>query len=114
MSELAERECIPCKGGIPPLTPEEIAPLTKELNGEWRVEANHHLEREFRFDDFRSALDFTNAVGELSEEQGHHPLICLTWGSVTVRIWTHKINGLSESDFILAAKIERLTRAHYH
>jgi len=77
---------------------------------DWRVAEQHHLERVFLFPDFKTALEFVNQVGELAEQQGHHPELLLGWGRVEVRIWTHKINGLSESDFILAAKIDRLPR----
>ena len=104
---LSERSCIPCRGGIPPLEDEEIRPLAGEIP-DWSVVRNHHVEREFEFPDFRRALSFTNAVGELAEEQGHHPDIYLAWGRVRVSIWTHKIDGLTESDFILAAKIDGL------
>lgn len=107
---LADQECIPCRGGIPPLTPEEYTPLQKELDPAWKVVKEHHLEREFTFPDFKSALDFTNRIGELAEQQGHHPNIYLAWGLVRVEIWTHKIMGLHQSDFILAAKIDRIER----
>jgi 4a-hydroxytetrahydrobiopterin dehydratase len=109
MSELARKECVPCKGGIPPLTGEEIAELTPEVP-EWSVVDEHHILRTFRFPDFALALAFTNRVGELAEEQGHHPDILLAWGKVEVTIWTHKINGLTVSDFVLAAKIDELPR----
>ncbi len=82
--------------------------LLDELGGGWRLEAGHHLEKEYRFADFREALQFTNKVGELAEEQGHHPDIHLSWGKVNLLIWTHKIDGLTESDFILAAKADTL------
>jgi 4a-hydroxytetrahydrobiopterin dehydratase len=106
MSELAEKTCVPCRGGVPPLTAEEIRPLQTQVK-DWTVVNNHHLQREFKFKDFKSALDFVNKVGGIAEEQGHHPDIFLAWGKVAVEIWTHKINGLTESDFILAAKIDR-------
>src|SRR6185436_17665725 len=108
MNELAEKECVPCKGGIPPLKGEELRKLTGQLKQGWEVVNEHHLEKEYKFKDFREALDFTNKVGELAEAQGHHPDIYLTWGKVKVQIWTHKIDGLTESDFVLAAKIDRL------
>ena len=108
MSELAAMECVPCRGGVPPLQGEEIHQLQEKLKGDWRVIEEHHLEKEFTFKDFRDALTFTNKVGELAEQQGHHPDLCLSWGKVTVTIWTHKIGGLSESDFIMAAKIDRV------
>lgn len=109
MSDLANKECIPCRGGVPALTGEEIAPLLDRLGGGWQASGEHHLEKGFGFPDFKSALRFTNQVGELAEQQGHHPDIHLSWGKVLIEIWTHKINGLTESDFILAAKIDRLT-----
>jgi 4a-hydroxytetrahydrobiopterin dehydratase len=108
MPELAARTCEPCRGGVPPLQGAEIARLLEELNNGWEVVAEHHLKKEFAFPDFRTALDFTNRVGEIAEEQGHHPDIYLAWGRVEITIWTHKIDGLHESDFILAAKIDRV------
>ncbi len=108
MSELATKTCVPCKGGIPPLGSAEIATLRAELDSAWEVIAEHHLRREFKFPDFRTALAFTNQVGAIAEDQGHHPDIYLAWGRVEITIWTHKIDGLHESDFILAAIIDRL------
>jgi 4a-hydroxytetrahydrobiopterin dehydratase len=106
MNELAEKECVPCKGDVPPLKGQDLRALSNKLGGGWRVIQEHHLEKEFTFKDFREALDFTNRVGEIAETQNHHPDIYLTWGKVRVTIWTHKIDGLTESDFVLAAKIE--------
>lgn len=106
MSGLSERECVPCRGGVPALKGAELARLSRELGGGWRVVDEHHLEKEWRFPDFASALDFTNRVGALAEAQGHHPDLQLSWGRVGVTIHTHKIDGLTESDFILAAKID--------
>ncbi len=108
MSDLATKECVPCRGGVPALNGKEIVPLLALLGGAWSVVEEHHLEKAFAFPDFTSALQFTNRVGELAEEQGHHPDIHLSWGMVTITIWTHKVDGLTESDFILAAKIDRL------
>ena len=108
MSELAQKECIPCKGGTPPLKGRELSELQDKLDGGWQVVDEHHLEKEYRFKDFRSALTFTNKVGELAETQGHHPDILLSWGKVKLTLWTHKIGGLTESDFILAAKADTL------
>ena len=108
MTALAEKECVPCKGGIPPVKGTELADFAKELNSGWRVVNEHHLEREFKFKDFREALDFTNQVGELAESQGHHPDIYLAWGKVKLTLWTHKIDGLTESDFVFAAKVDQL------
>lgn len=109
MSSLANEKCIPCRGGVPALKGEELAALARELGAEWRVVDEHHLEREFPFPDFAQALAFTNKIGALAEEEGHHPDIYLAWGKVRVTIWTHKVDGLTRSDFVLAAKIERLT-----
>ena len=106
---LAQKECIPCRGGVPPLRGDELKPLAAQVP-QWQVVDEHHLEREFRFPDFKYALAFTNLVGELAEAQGHHPDILLAWGKVKVTIWTHKIDGLTESDFVLAAKIDSLSR----
>jgi len=105
MSSLANEKCIPCRGGVPALKGEELAALARELGAEWRVVDEHHLEREFRFPDFGQALAFTNKVGAIAEKEGHHPDIYLAWGKVRVTIWTHKVDGLTRSDFVLAAKI---------
>ena len=107
MSDLSKRECVPCRGGVPPLGKEEIGKLLEELDG-WEVIKEHHLRKNYTFKDFRESLAFVNRVGQLSEEQGHHPDICFGWGHCEVTIWTHKIDGLTESDFILAAKIDAL------
>ena len=109
-AELASKTCVPCRGGVPALKGAEMQKLAAQVPG-WVVEHEHHLRRLYSFPDFRTALDFVNKVGELAEEQGHHPDIALSWGKVEVTIWTHKIDGLTESDFILAAKIEQLPRA---
>lgn len=108
MSDLASKECVPCKGGVPPLKGADLENLSKEISVEWNVIDEHHLEKEFTFSDFQEALSFTNLVGEMAEEQGHHPDIYLAWGKVKIVIWTHKINGLTESDFIFAAKSDSL------
>ena len=107
MSELASKKCVPCKGGVPPLKGSELKELQKQLRG-WDVIEEHHLYKTFKFPDFKTALTFTNKVGEIAEEQGHHPQICLTWGKVEIKVYTHKIQGLTESDFILAAKIDTI------
>jgi 4a-hydroxytetrahydrobiopterin dehydratase len=108
VSDLASRECIPCRGGIPPLAGEELAELSEALGGDWQVVDGHHLEKTYRFPDFQQALDFTNRIGALAEEVNHHPDICLGWGRVQVTLWTHKIDGLADADFIWAAKADRL------
>lgn len=107
MSELASKQCVPCKGGVPPLKGEALQALQKQVGG-WNVVDEHHLFKSFKFPDFGKALDFVNKVGAIAEEQGHHPVITFTWGKVDITIYTHKINGLTESDFILAAKIDTI------
>ena len=111
MTDLASKDCVPCKGGVPPLAGAELGALQKELGGDWQVIDDHHLEKEYRFKNFREALDFTNQVGEIAESQNHHPDIFLAWGRVKVQIWTHKIKGLTESDFVFAAKADRALQA---
>ncbi len=106
--DLAAKDCVPCKGGVPPLRGEELLRLQAELGHGWQVVDEHHLEKEYRFKNFREALSFTNRVGEVAEAQGHHPDLYLAWGRVRVTLWTHKIDGLTESDFVFAAKTERL------
>ena len=108
MTELADKQCVPCKGGVPPLRGKELEKFHAGVP-KWTVADEHHLHREFRFPDFKQALEFVNRVGEIAEGQGHHPDILLKWGTVEVTLWTHKINGLTESDFIMAAKIDRLS-----
>jgi 4a-hydroxytetrahydrobiopterin dehydratase len=107
MSGLASKTCVPCRGGVPPLKGRELESLRKEVP-QWNVVSEHHIIRTFTFPDFRKALDFVNRVGELAEQQGHHPDILLTWGKAEVTLWTHAINGLTESDLIMAAKIDQL------
>jgi 4a-hydroxytetrahydrobiopterin dehydratase len=110
MTDLAERQCVPCRGGVPPLKGKEIKEFSTQLQG-WQVVNEHHLQKAFEFKNFRKTLDFVNRVGELAEEQGHHPDICFGWGKADITIWTHKIDGLTESDFVLAAKIDKLTES---
>lgn len=107
MSELASKTCVPCRGGIPPLAGPELEALARQVPL-WKVVDGHHITRNFPFKDFLQALAFVNKVGALAEEQGHHPDVFLTWGKADITTWTHKINGLTESDFILAAKIDKL------
>lgn len=108
MTALAEKECVPCKGGVPRVEGDELARFNNELGGGWKIVDGHHLEKEYKFKDFREALSFTNKIGELAESQGHHPDIYLAWGLVKLTIWTHKVDGLTESDFILGAKADKL------
>ena len=107
MTELAAKSCIPCRGGVPPLAEDVTAGLLSELGSGWDVVEGHHLEKTFVFPDFSEALAFTNEVGEIAEAEAHHPDLYLAWGKLRITIWTHKIDGLTESDFVLAAKIER-------
>jgi 4a-hydroxytetrahydrobiopterin dehydratase len=107
MSELASKTCVPCKGGTPPLKGEELEGLQRQVPG-WEVVEEHHLRRRFRSENFRESLSFVNRVGELAEEQGHHPDIGFGWGYAEISVWTHKIDGLTESDFIFAAKVDTL------
>lgn len=105
---LAAKHCVPCRGGVPPLEGEALEKLKAQVPG-WQVVGGHHLLKRFDFPDFKTALAFVNRVGEVAEAEGHHPDLYLAWGKVEVKIWTHKIDGLTESDFILAAKIEELS-----
>ena len=107
-TELADKKCVPCRGGIPPLKGKELETLHQSVP-HWTITNEHHIHREFRFPDFARALEFVNRVGALAEEQGHHPDILLAWGKAEVTMWTHKIDGLTESDFVMAAKIDRLS-----
>ena len=108
---LDEKECIPCKGGVPPLEGDELADLAERLGNGWQVIEEHHLEKAYTFDNFVDALAFTNTVGEIAEDQNHHPDILTAWGVCKVTIWTHKIDGLTESDFFFAAKVEKAFNA---
>ena len=105
MSDLAQKDCVPCKGGVAPLTREQFDPLLKQLGG-WSVERDHHLVKSYSFSDFAKGLEFVNRVGEMADKQGHHPDVYLSWGKVRIEVWTHKINGLTESDFVFAAKAD--------
>ena len=109
-SELAARHCEPCRGGIPALDAAGIAELTPQLDPAWTVVDGHHLARTWRLPDFASALALANRVGELAEAEGHHPDLGIGWGRLQVDLWTHKVNGLTLSDFVLAAKIDELAR----
>ena len=104
--ELANKTCVPCRGGVPPLKGQQLTKLHDQLGKGWEVVEEHHLHKEYRFDNFAEALAYVNRIGAIAEEQAHHPDIYLAWGKVRAEIWTHKINGLTESDFILAAKFD--------
>jgi len=104
---LADRKCVPCLGGTLPLTADQIAPLVAQLDG-WQVEQNKKLTKSFRFKNFVQAVEFVNAVTPVAEAEGHHPDLYVRWGEVRVYLWTHKIDGLTESDFVMAAKTDRV------
>ena len=107
MSKLAAKECVPCRGGVPPMSGDQAQSILRELGTGWRVVDDHHLSKEYAFADFAQALAFVNRVGAMAETQRHHPDIYLTWGKARVEIWTHKIDGLTESDFVFAAKTDQ-------
>ena len=109
MAGLSAKTCVPCQGGVPPLRREKYDPLLEQLRG-WEVLDDHYLAKRFEFPDFATALAFVNRIGAVAEREGHHPDLTLSWGTVGVQIWTHKANGLTESDFVLAAKLDELPR----
>lgn len=104
---LADQKCIPCSGGIPPMDPDQAAQMLAELDAGWSLNEAGHLERTYTFSDFVEAMAFANRVGDIAEQEGHHPDLHVAWGKCGVEIWTHKINGLTESDFFFAAKADR-------
>jgi 4a-hydroxytetrahydrobiopterin dehydratase len=115
-SQLAQRECIPCRGGVPPLSDEEIRPLLTQLGAGWHVTERNDTKRgtikilscTYRFGDFAETMRAAVRIGEMAEQQQHHPDLHVSWGRLNVEIWTHKIGGLTESDFIFAAKCDAL------
>ena len=107
-SDLAKKECKACEAGTPPLKGDALKQMQNRLNGGWQVLDEGRLEKQFKFPDFRRALEFVNRVGEIAEEQNHHPDIYFTWGQARIQIWTHAVHGLTENDFILAARIDEL------
>ena len=108
MSGLSDKECVPCSGAIPPMDEEEAKKMIERVHEDWQLVGNHHIERLWAFDDFQKALDFVNSAGAICEQEGHHADFELGWGRAKAMIWTHKIDGLTESDFILAAKFDCL------
>jgi 4a-hydroxytetrahydrobiopterin dehydratase len=109
---LADKNCVPCKGGVPPLPGDEVARLLAQLESGWQAtHEGRRLRREWKLPDFRAALAAANRVGEMAEAQNHHPDLAIAWGKLVVEIWTHKIDGLTESDFVFAAKCDRLVKA---
>ena len=108
MDKLSHGKCVPCEGGVPPLKGEQLEKLKSQLDQEasgWELKDPKHLEKTYKFPDFASALAFVNKIGEIAEAEGHHPNIEFGWGFVRVLLWTHAIDGLSDNDFFLAAKI---------
>ena len=106
--DLSGKKCIPCEGGIPALTEKEIAELRKYISNGWTVVDNNKLTKEFFFVSYRHTIDFVNRVADIAEEEGHHPVLYVYFGSAVIELWTHSINGLSENDFILASKIDKI------
>ncbi len=106
--ELKKKKCAPCEGGVPPLKEPEIKELKKQVHNDWKVQDNHKIYREFRFVNFMHTMEFVNKVAEIAEQEGHHPDMHVSYGKLTIELWTHAIDGLSENDFILAAKIDDL------
>ncbi len=108
MDALAEINCVPCRGGVPPLGPEAIDELRGQISPEWAVVNGHHLERQVRLKNFGQAMALANRIAEIAERQGHHPDLLVSWGRLTVTLFTHAIDGLHQNDFIMAARIDAL------
>lgn len=108
MNNLSHKKCIPCKSSDSPFGKDQIQEYLKYIDPSWKVIDKQYLEKSYKFSDFKSALAFTNKVAQIAEEEGHHPDVYLSWGRVTLKIWTHKIHGLSMNDFILAAKSDQV------
>ena len=108
MDRLSEKKCVPCEGGVSPLTYEQIAPYCEQISSDWKLVENKKIRREFRFGDFREAIRFVDRAADLAEQENHHPDIEIHWNKVILILWTHAIGGLSENDFILASKIDEL------
>jgi 4a-hydroxytetrahydrobiopterin dehydratase len=111
---LADKKCVPCEGGAAPLKGSSIEALQRRLEGDWRVVDEHHLEKEFKFGSYREGIAFVNLIADIAEEQQHHPDLVVGYAMVNVQLWTHKIGGLSENDFIMAAKIEEASKGALH
>lgn len=108
-TNMQESSCKPCSEAILPVTGDDLQALTSRISSKWRVIDEHHIENDYTFKDFRTALDFANRVGGIAEELNHHPDLHVSWGKVRVTSWTHKVNGLTESDFVLANRIDKLS-----
>jgi len=109
MSELAKKKCIPCEGNVPPLTKAQAENLMHELDGWMLIDEAHLLAKNFHFKDFKDTMAFVNKVADIAEEEGHHPDMAVSYGDVSIELTTHAIQGLSENDFIVAAKIDQIT-----
>jgi 4a-hydroxytetrahydrobiopterin dehydratase len=108
IDSLSEKKCVPCQGDTPALDQDQSQKLLIELKSDWQINASGHLYKSYRFKNFMNAMEFANKIAMVAEEEAHHPDLSISWGLCFVEIWTHKINGLTESDFILAAKIEKI------
>jgi 4a-hydroxytetrahydrobiopterin dehydratase len=106
--DLSKKKCVPCEGGVSPLTPGEVAEYMRHINESWKITGNNIISREFLFVNYRHTMDFVNSVANLAEKEGHHPVMHVYYSRLIVELWTHAINGLSENDFILASKIDKL------
>jgi 4a-hydroxytetrahydrobiopterin dehydratase len=106
--DLSRKKCKPCEGGVAPLDQKEVAEYLKQIKDDWKVTDKNKISREFLFVNFRHTMDFVNKVADLAEEEGHHPVMHVYFGRVVIELWTHAIDGLSENDFILASKIDKL------
>lgn len=106
---LAHQKCVPCEGGTQPLSFDEVALYSKQLKLPWTFDGNKRMDHEFKFKDFKEAMEFVNQVAEIANGEGHHPDIHIYYNKVLIELWTHNIGGLSVNDFIMAVKIEALT-----
>lgn len=106
--DLDKKKCKPCEGGIPPLNKKEVEEYMKNIHGDWKVSGNKKISKEYSFVNFKHTIDFVNKVADLAEEEGHHPDLHVYYGKVVIELSTHAINGLSENDFIMAFKIDKL------
>jgi 4a-hydroxytetrahydrobiopterin dehydratase len=106
--DLSKKKCIPCEGGITPLIKDQVAEYKKQIKADWKVAENKKISREYSFVNYKHTMDFANKVANLAEKEGHHPVMHVHFGKVLIELWTHAINGLSENDFIMASKIEKL------
>jgi 4a-hydroxytetrahydrobiopterin dehydratase len=106
--DLNEKKCKPCEGGIPPLSPGEISELKGHLKNDWEISENKKLSKEYLFVNYLHTMDFVKKVAQLAEDEGHHPVMHVYYGRVVIELWTHAIDGLSENDFIMAYKIDKI------